>query len=385
MKNCQNWFRMRLRSGDKLQDKERKVSMDTENKGSSLYVGIDCQKETPGVCYQDAQMKEAQVLPLDFGGCDTRTACFRKILSALKKYGKKERIRVVLVLPDLSSETIEAYAKDACEAGFTREQLQMISAPESIAHLIMHQTNDIWQQQVWLLEFAGEEVKASGFQVNKKTAPMLVSALKPEIWQIGESGEDRDDRLLGAVKACFGKKPVSAVFLTGTDLNAQEYKKSREELCRRRRVFLGEKIHARGACVLAGDQEDKKSYLFLSEQTLMYNTGIRSFSKGEESVHTLISAGCSWHEAKGECEVLLVGDPLVEFVFWSMLGGEPVYEGLKLTDLPERAGGVTRLKVEVQYANPTECEVKVTDLGFGEMWPGAEICWEERFHVEERE
>ena len=64
MKNCQNWSRMRLRSGDKLQDKERKVSMDTENKGSSLYVGIDCQKETPGVCYQDAQMKEAQVLPL---------------------------------------------------------------------------------------------------------------------------------------------------------------------------------------------------------------------------------------------------------------------------------------------------------------------------------
>ena len=180
--------------------------MDTENKGSSLYVGIDCQKETPGVCYQDAQMKEAQVLPLDFG--------------------KKERIRVVLVLQDLSSETIEAYAKDACEAGFTREQLQMISAPESIAHLIMHQTNDIWQQQVWLLEFAGEEVKASGFQVNKKTAPMLVSALKPEIWQIGEAGEDRDDRLLGAVKACFGKKPVSAVFLTGTDLNAQEDRKS---------------------------------------------------------------------------------------------------------------------------------------------------------------
>ncbi len=83
--------------------------------------------------------------------------------------------------------------------------------------------------------------------------------------------------------------------------------------------------------------------------------------------------------------MLLVGDPLVEFVFWSMLGGEPVYEGLKLTDLPERAGGVTRLKVEVQYANPTECEVKVTDLGFGEMWPGAEICWEEKFHVEERE
>ncbi|HBN57374.1 MAG TPA: hypothetical protein DD414_11430 [Lachnospiraceae bacterium] len=368
-----------------MRNREREIAMDMEDKNGSLYVGIDCQKETPGVCCQDAQMKEAQVLPLDFGECGTRAACFRKVLSALKKYGKKEKIHAVLVLPDLSAETIETYAKDACEAGFIREQLQMISASESIVHLMMHQTNDIWQQQVWLLEFGEEEVKASGFQVNKRTVPMLAEALKPEIWQIGEEGEGRDDRLCGMLKERFGKKQVSAVFLTGTDMNEQAYKKSREELCRRRRVFLGDKIYARGACVLAGNGEQKKSYLFLNEQTLLYNTGIRSFSKGEENVHTLISAGCSWHEAKGECEVLLVGDPLVEFVFWSMMGGESVYEGLKLTDLPERAGGVSRLKVEVRYVNPTECEVRVTDLGFGEMWPGAELCWEERFHVGDAE
>lgn len=359
--------------------------MDTENKDSGLYVGIDYQKETPEVCYQDVQMKEAQVLLLDFGGCDTRTACFRKILSALKKYGKKEKIHAVLVLPDLSMETREEYVKDACEAGFAREQLQMIGASESIVHLIMHQTNDIWQQQVWLLEFEEEEIRASGFQVNKRTVPMLAEALKPEVWQIGKEEEGRDDRLCGMIKACFGEKQVSAVFLTGTDLNEQQYKKSRGELCRRRRVFLGEKIYARGACVLAGERDEKRNYLFLNEQTLLYNTGIRSFSKGEEKVHTLISAGCSWHEAKGECEVLLVGDPLVEFAFWSMMGGEPVYEGMKLTDLPERAGGVSRLKVEVRYTNPTECEVRVTDLGFGEMWPGAELCWEERFHVGDAE
>ena len=360
--------------------------IETEKESGTVFAGIDCREAFPKVCYQTREMKEAQVLPLDFSGHKGRDACFRKVLSALKRYGKKEEIRAAMILPDLSREEVGRYLKDACEAGFLEDQLQVISEPESIVHFVMHQTNDIWQHRVWFLEFETEEVKATCLEVNKRMSPMLVQVKEPEHWYVGSLLDGRrDERLCQEVRKRFEKGKVSAVFLSGTDLNSTDYKKSREVICSRRRVFLADQLHARGACGLAGDGKGQKPYLFLNEQTLLYNVGIKSCEAGNDTVHTVLSAGCSWYEAKASCEVLLLMEPLLEFSFPSMLGGEPVRVGMFLTDLPKRPKGASRLLVEVHFSSPIQCEVKVTDLGFGEMYPSSDLYWRETFVLEEQE
>lgn len=360
--------------------------LETERVRGAVYAGIDYREEFPRVCYQTPEMKEPQVLPLEFGGQGSRAACFRKALSALKHYGRKEEIFAAVVLPKLSKEGMRQYQKDAYEAGFLEGQLLLMSGPESIVHFVMHQTNDIWQQQVWFLEFESEEVKATCMEVNKRTAPMLVKVKEPERWYVGTLLDGmRDERLLQEVEKRFERQKVSAVFLAGTDLNSRDYKKSREAVCRRRRVFLVDQLYARGACALAGDENAKRPYLFLNEQTLLYNVGIRSVAAGAESVHTILSAGCNWYEAKASCEVLLCTESLLEFSFLSMLGGEPIREGMFLTGLPKRPKGTSRLLLEVQFSSPARCEVKVTDLGFGEMYPSSDLYWRETFVLEEQE
>ncbi len=351
-----------------------------------LIAGIDYREEEPTVCYQTAQMKEPENLPLDFTGQSGRTACFRKILSNLKRFGKKEAIRAAVVLPDMSEETIHQYMTEACEAGFEKEQLQVLGEQESVVHFVMNQTNDIWQQRVWLLEFFTDEVKAVCLQVNKRTTPMLVQAREPEYWQIGSLLDgSRDDDLYEAVRERFSRHPVSAVFLMGTDLNARDYRKSREEICFHRRVFLGEQIHARGACMLAGSEPGKRNYLFLNEQTLLYNVGIRAAKAGKEQIHTLISAGCSWYEAEGSWEMMVLSEPVLEFSFQSMLGGEPIRAGMMLTDLPPRPDGASRILLEIHFTGPRQCEVKATDLGFGELYPASDLYWKETFWLDDEE
>lgn len=357
--------------------------MKMTNGCETLIAGIDFREEYPQVCYQTAQMKEPELLPLDFGAQMGRSACFRKILSALKRFGRKEDIRAAIILPDMSEESIGQYMKEACEAGFLKEQVQVLGEQESVVHFIMHQTSDIWQQRVWLLEFHTDEVKAVCLKVNRKTTPMLVEAKEPEYWHVGSLLEgNRDEKLSEAVKERFGGNPVSAVFLTGTDFNARDYKKSREEICFHRRVFLGEQIHARGACMLAGSRE-RRSYLFLNEQTLLYNVGIRSSRGGKESIHTLVSAGCSWYEVQGSWELMVLDEPMLEFYFQSMLGGEPIRAGMMLTDMPERPRRTNRILLEIHFAGPRQCEVKVTDLGFGELYPASDLYWRETFWLEE--
>ena len=132
-----------------------------------LAVGVDYREEYPKVCYQSIQMKEAQPLPLDFTGQTGRCACFRKVLSALKRFAVKEEMQVSLVLPDMEKETIEQYMQEACEAGFLREQLQILSETQSLVSFVMEQTPDIWQHRVWLLEFDTDEIKATWLEVNR--------------------------------------------------------------------------------------------------------------------------------------------------------------------------------------------------------------------------
>lgn len=351
-----------------------------KEKAEVFLAGIDCREECPKVCYQTGEMQEPKALPLDFGEETGRTARFRKILSALKRYGRKEILKAAVVLPDLSEEGIRQYLRDACEAGFREDQLTVMGEAESVVHFVLHQSQDLWQQQVWLLEFDRENVHACGIQVNKRTTPMVAKIQEQEDWEIGAPGENgRDERLWQYVKDRFGKSRVSAVFLTGTDLAAKDYPKSREEICRRRRVFLGDLIQARGACLAAGEEAGSRPYLFLSEQTLLFNVGIRELREGTEAVHTIVSAGVNWYEAKGSAEMILLGEPLLEFSFQSMLGGEPLKTGMLLTDLPRRPKGTCRLLVEVHFPAPSECEIKVTDLGCGELYPSSDLFWTETF------
>lgn len=135
----------------------------------------------------------------------------------------------------------------------------------------------------------------------------------------------------------------------------------------------------------AGGTGQRRPYLFLSEQTLLFNVGLRIKKEGKEEVYTLIRAGLNWYEAEGSCEVLLLTEPLLEFSFRSMLGGEPICAGMLLTDLPRRPEGTSRLLIEVRFSAPLKCEVEVTDLGFGELYPSSDLRWKESFVLEEQE
>lgn len=351
-----------------------------------LIAGIDFREECPQVCYQSARMKEPELLPLDFQGQQGKGACFLKILSALKRFGKKEDIRGVIVLPDLEEESIRQFEQEACEAGFVKEQLQVISEAESLVHFVMHQSNDIWQHRVCLLEFGADEVRAQMLEVSRRTTPMLVQTSEPEYWYVGNMLDGgRDERLAQMAETCFKGKPVSAVFLTGTDFDAREYKKSREVICAHRRVFLAEQVYARGACMAAGMQGAKPAYLFLNEQTLFYNMGIRCRRGSQEQVHMLVSAGENWYDVQEWREMILLDEPVLEFVFQPMMGGKELHFGMQLTDLPVRPERTTRLLIEVHFSGPRQCEVKVSDLGFGELYLASDLYWMESFSLEEEE
>ena len=63
------------------------IRMKLTKEGDLLIAGIDYRKEVPVVCCMTGQMQEPEYVPMEFSRPCGKNACFRKILSTLKKYG----------------------------------------------------------------------------------------------------------------------------------------------------------------------------------------------------------------------------------------------------------------------------------------------------------
>ena len=105
--------------------------------------------------------------------------------------------------------------------------------------------------------------------------------------------------------------------------------------------------------------------------------GLRTPGSGRNAVYTLLEAGESWYEAKAECQALLCGEPVVEFILKPMQAGDTLKESLLLAGLPDRPPRATRLRISAEFLSVDRLQVQVSDLGFGELFPSSDLTWTE--------
>ena len=118
---------------------------------------------------------------------------------------------------------------------------------------------------------------------------------------------------------------------------------------------------------------------------------------------TLITAGQSWFDEVGECEVILDGTPEIEVWIQRPESREAHVELLELTDMVERERRTSRLRITAEpiclnmrnwcslhcaLHRMTACKadkIKITihDLGFGEIAPSSNRTWEHTVCLEE--
>ena len=91
---------------------------------------------------------------------------------------------------------------------------------------------------------------------------------------------------------------------------------------------------------------------------------------------TLIDAGQSWYDVHGECEVILDGEPEIEFYIQRPESREAHTEVLELTDMPKRENRTTRLRIEARPVSDVAVSIIITDLGFGEIVPATGKTWQ---------
>jgi hypothetical protein len=141
-------------------------------------------------------------------------------------------------------------------------------------------------------------------------------------------------------------------------------------MCRGRRAFKGKNLYSKGACYAAMVRSDIQSwqYVYMGENVMKENIFLKVINHGTLDFYTLITAGENWYETEGKCDVILDGEPEVNFWIQPPHSREARIENIKLADLPERPSRTTRLSITVKPVSDKRVHITIRDLGFGDIY-----------------
>ena len=287
--------------------------------------------------------------------------------------------------PTLTPRIVEIFEQVASNLDIRPERIFLQSYRESIYQYIVHQAKELWNHQVLVFDFSSH-MKSFRLESNKKTTPVVVfieSESYPELRYSVEPSErtkkDWDDQFLAISESIIKGQMISSIYLVGEGFKDEWANETLKYLCQGRRVFRGNNLYSKGACYGAMEKFDptelSDSMIFLGEDKLKSNIGIRLLRNGVESYFAILDAGTNWYECENSFELILDELPELNLIITSLTGGRVSESLITLDGLPERPKRTTRLHLSIHLESADTAQLTITDLGFGDFFPATQKEW----------
>lgn len=307
------------------------------------------------------------------------------ISKVLKMLGVADPIKsisaIMLTTPRLTKGLVENIRKAYELLGFERSRCFLQDYQESFYYHAMCQKPELRGRNTALFIFEENTVSYQELVVNRNTKPIMVSVKKGQKAALGNEPEEKDDQFYGLIRESFGGEIYASVYLVGEGFDRKWAVKSVPLLCRNQRhVFYGNNLFCKGACYAAREKVEERSlkeYLYAGDDLVKTNIGMEMTVSGTPAYYPLTAAGVNWYEAVKECEILLQGTEQLKFVLTGIEGGNKNICVMELPGLPKRPDKATRLKLQLEYESARCCQITVSDLGLGELYPSSGQIWKE--------
>lgn len=303
---------------------------------------------------------------------------------------------IMFTVDELDDRMVEILSQASVNLGLKTPHIYFQSHTESFYAFMLHQPPELWNYQAMACEHDGVRLKIYRMECNKRTTPIVV-LIEEQIYEtlvIPEETEEEavredayrmaDERFLGILRKMCEGRIISSVYLLGDGFRAEWDKQSIQFLCRNRRVFRGNNLFSRGACYGLQEKlepgEVGSRHVFLGKDKLKSNIGMNVLRQRRESYYALLDAGENWYEVQKECEFLLEGERELEFVVTPLTGKDIETRVIPLNG-GNKGAPYTRYRMEMAMSAPETVQIKVTDMGFGELFPSSGQVWEESFAV----
>lgn len=321
------------------------------------------------------------------------TLYVKKCMSMLGKVAGIDKVVALMITTEnLSAEFIAVLEKvvHGISLNYTRVYFQ--SYAESFYYFALYQSEETRERENELFFCDGKKVTAMQLAFNYRTTP-IVAHVREEDLPVEFPLED--EGFARAANRFCGPRLISAIYLIGAEFAGDWMQLSLKYLCRGRKVFQGVNLFSKGACYSLLEKqygsEQGRKYVFLGNDKLKSNIGMKILRQGKESYLALLNAGENWYEEENTVEIYIENDSYLDFVVTPLIGGQQQNLRMELPGLfPEEQrneiekggnGKLRRVKVHLYMVHEKRLVVEVTDLGFGEFFPATGLSWTDEILV----
>ena len=300
-------------------------------------------------------------------------------------FGESVTIKAMVITPtpwnDRLRDCMEELSQGLC---IPPERIFWQRHEDSLFSFLIHQSQRLLGYETVVLDLTAEQMTAYRVEMNHKTRPIVTTMQKeypkdlvrkkhyPSIREHDLQLERLDLLMKSYFEMLTEGRIVTALYLVGEGFGGEWYPESLKVFCRNRKVFAGNNLYGKGAC-LAGalriwPSEIAEKYLFLGNDMLRYNIGISLCCRGEETYLPLLDAGTNWYDAKAQTEFLMEEPETIELIVTPIDGSGAYTEVLKLPELPKRPFRSYRMSMTVRMQSEKGLFVCVRDEGFGTLY-----------------
>ncbi len=312
---------------------------------------------------------------IPFGAADLMTIFVTKVLAlAGMAYTRWPIAKLVIALDTVSVAHMGLFSAVSSKLNLDSQDLLLIDSQEAFYYYALSQRPELYWKDVALFDYRSSDVISTVLHRNTGTKPQLITL---DQRNQGKLLDNRDQQLLDLWLDDFEDQDISTVYLIGDGFDGDWAKESLHQICHNRKVYLGKNLYSKGACYCGAikDGQQEWGFAYIGANELKLNLYLKVVQDNDLQLFTLLSAGESWLESKGECEVILEGSPEIEFFIQEPDCREANIELIELTDLPERERRTTRLRITATPASDREIEIVIRDFGFGEIARSTGKTW----------
>lgn len=333
-------------------------------------------KEYAQVCVKTDSMKDAESVTKIAGAEHYRIPIeinleekselqefFRKLWKMLAPYINKEPLEyLVFCLEDNSEKMRDMLLEIVQIYNISLEKVRFMDKAESFCAYVLHQSAELLSHNALLIENHGGEKKKFILHKKARTTPAVT-----EVREVSEK----------SLEGIFTDHAISSVFLVGDDFEEEWMQQNLKLLKSGRRVFAGKNLYVKGACYRGIELKEKKeTYLYLGAEKVCCNIALKTEQNGNEEFVSIVEGGKNWYESHMSLEVLLMEQPELEFAIIPINGREKKTVVIRLDGLPMRPKKTTRLRIELEFFDPSHVKLTIKDLGFGELFPRSDMVYE---------
>lgn len=317
------------------------------------------------------------------------TLFFRRSLGLLSSM---EQIEAMMITSQrMDDRMVEVLELAVANLRLKTDTVLFQSHQESYYQYMLRQSADLMKEPSVLFHYHGNYMEFLRMECNRRTHPVVALIHQEEeefpsrasLSGMGDGDAQLDRRFLEYAQEKIGAGRTTSVWLIGDDFSEEWLKSSLKFLCEGRRIFLGNNLFSKGACYGMMERfnpsEAGRQYVFLGEEKLKSNVGMKILRRGEESYLALLDAGSNWKKAHTSWEFYLREENVVEFAITSLNGSGQRMVPVELDGL---SGDVARIRMTLTMAEENLMVAEFEDLGFGEFRPAENRHWRQEIRLD---